>query len=142
MGDDGVSQCELSEGAIGPPIAGGISTAPRLQAVDTTNGIPQLKEKPDEQMPPCLLPPAMDHGTAPADYWRHMRPRPAGAKITGIPYTPWSGLSATVLRRNLGNNATFGFIVTDEGVILIDAGGGYGVQSQSSPPLPRSRRSR
>lgn len=26
---------------------------------------------------------------------------------------------------NLGNNATFGFIVTDEGVILIDSGGSY-----------------
>ncbi len=26
---------------------------------------------------------------------------------------------------NLGNNATFGFVVTDEGVVLIDAGGTY-----------------
>ncbi|WP_419615182.1 MBL fold metallo-hydrolase, partial [Thiolapillus sp.] len=27
--------------------------------------------------------------------------------------------------QNLGNNATFGFVVTDEGVVLIDSGGTY-----------------
>ena len=26
-------------------------------------------------------------------------------------------------KENLGNNATFGFVVTDEGIVLIDAGG-------------------
>ncbi|MCP5436902.1 MAG: MBL fold metallo-hydrolase [Chromatiaceae bacterium] len=45
-------------------------------------------------------------------------------KITDSVYAlvgPFGNRSA----ENLGNNATFGFIVTDEGVILIDAGGGY-----------------
>lgn len=28
-------------------------------------------------------------------------------------------------KENLGNNATFGFVVTDEGVVLIDSGGSY-----------------
>ena len=45
-------------------------------------------------------------------------------KITDSVYAlvgPFGNRSA----ENLGNNATFGFIVTDEGVILIDAGGSY-----------------
>ena len=31
--------------------------------------------------------------------------------------------SATARQDNLGNNATFGLVVTEEGVVLIDSGG-------------------
>jgi len=36
--------------------------------------------------------------------------------------------------KNLGNNATFGFVVTDVGVVLIDSGGPTKVLAKSPPP--------
>jgi len=54
----------------------------------------------------------------------HADPALKVQKITDSVYAlvgPFGNRSA----ENLGNNATFGFIVTDEGVILIDAGGSY-----------------
>lgn len=54
----------------------------------------------------------------------HADPALQVQKITDSVYVlvgPFGNRSA----ENLGNNATFGFIVTEEGVILIDAGGSY-----------------